>query len=304
MLKDFFQYYDAFSPQNTHLFIFGDQSYPVGINKNIWNHRGVYDDNFLTTMLYIPPTKSAVKPGVVEKRYDHISLFHTILELFAQNYTSARSIPEITPNAVNKGTHLIRLNQPESDKMIAFVYYPDKWMYNLKTKIIMYFNLQKDRFEQNPTIISTSADIDQFFDYVVTRELHDNDNNKSLLENNPKFPVHIGDSVVKREWGERWHEPGILKEPLAEDFKYYFQLEEKPENLSITLKVAYVKYAHRIFVNGTYAGVTLCRATENVHDCTLHIDGSYLKKGINTLVILNDTPTRGKNDYIIYEVSL
>ncbi len=166
-LKRFFSYYDKYFPENTHLFIFGDSSMPVGINDNESSHINAYDDNFLTTMLYIPPKKNNIEPQVIKKRYDQASLFHTILELFSENYKLDKSIPEITPNNISDSPRFIRLNQPYTDKWIALVQYPDKWIYNLKTKTIIYFNLKEDRFEQNPKIISTSADLNQFFEYVL-----------------------------------------------------------------------------------------------------------------------------------------
>ena len=95
----------------------------MGINGSIWNHRGAYDDNFLTSMIYIPP-KNHRQPKRVENRYDHHSLFHTILELFISNYQSSKSIPEITPNSVNDRNRFIRLNQPYSVRLVAMVKYP------------------------------------------------------------------------------------------------------------------------------------------------------------------------------------
>ena len=169
-LKRFFSYYDKYFPENTHLFIFGDTSMPVGINDNESSHVYAYDDNFLTTMLYIPPKRNNIEPHVIKERYDQASLFHTILELFSENYELDKSIPEITPNNINDSPRFIRLNQPYTDKWMALVQYPDKWIYNLKTKTIVYFNLKEDRFEQNPEIISTSEDLNQFFEYVLTNQ--------------------------------------------------------------------------------------------------------------------------------------
>ncbi len=167
-LKKFFEYYNKTFPENTHLFIFGDTSWPVEINENnIYSHIHAFDDNFLTTLLYIPPQRDNLSPRVIKSRYDQIGLFHTILELFSKDYESDKSIPEITPNDFNKSPRFIRLNQPFSDKSVAMVKYPDKWIYNLINNTVIYFDLEEDRFEQNPTEIGKFENLEEFFNYLI-----------------------------------------------------------------------------------------------------------------------------------------
>jgi len=171
MLKAFFRYYDKYLAENTHLFIFGDTSVPVGINDgNVNTHRNIYDDNFLTTLLYIPPNKSDINPKIITKRYSQINLFHTIVELFAENYQTKYSINEITSNNLNNKPYYIRLNQPYSGKSIAIVGYPDKWIYSFENQNVIYFNLETDRFEQNPLILSTNASVEEFSTIVSSKK--------------------------------------------------------------------------------------------------------------------------------------
>lgn len=166
-LKKFFEYYNKTFPKNTHLFILGDTSWPVGINKNNkYSHVKAYDDNFLVSFLYVPPPKSDIEPKVIKKRYDQISLFHTIVELFSNHYQSNKSIPEITSNDFNDGPRFIRLNQPFG-KSVGVVKYPDKWIYSLKNNTVIYFNLEGDRFEQNPTEIGKFENLEEFFNYLI-----------------------------------------------------------------------------------------------------------------------------------------
>ncbi|MCK4906927.1 MAG: LTA synthase family protein [Spirochaetes bacterium] len=168
MLHSFIKSFEQYDKSDTHLFVFGDHSVPVGINNtlNVWG--GLYDDIYLTSMFYIPP--NPLQHRIIKERYNHISLFHTILELLSENYMSDLSISDITPNSLNKKDRFIRLNQPLHDRQIAIVRYPHKWTYHFYRREVVYFNLSKDRFEQNPIVLAKNFEKAQFIKFVESDE--------------------------------------------------------------------------------------------------------------------------------------
>ena len=163
----FYDQFLAYDPENTHLFIISDTSWPVGTHGSTNNEWGAYNDNFLTPAVYIPPRRrlDEFRSGVEEERFFSLSdLTPTILDLltgveYQNSFASVlRSGGMLSENY--EQCHI--LTQPYGDVEIAVVRNQIKDVYSIMNESLLRYNLMDDFEEQNPERISETMPPEMF----------------------------------------------------------------------------------------------------------------------------------------------
>ncbi len=296
-LRVFLERFRRSNDGKTHLFILGDHSFPIGLHGNTHSYRNAYDDNFLTSMLYLPPTKPAVPAPIVNHRYDQVGMFHTILELFSGK-PRPRSIDAITPNEQNRGVPEIWLNQPYGDKAVAVVRFPEKLIYSVKLQTLLKYDLERDPFEMAPEVVSSDMTDEGFSAYLQLRMVPPESQTNAFV-----LPVRVGEG--KDEAGESIP-AGML--PISEDFKYYFSLKAL-RDMDLVFTTEFVSFPHEILINGKKPGLKLCTGPGQ-EECRLRVRKEFLKEGRNTILIFNKPCIEDRlicgwrDDFIVNEISV
>jgi len=158
-LSEFYKRFKEYTDGNTHLFILPDNSWPIGINENTWNIRGVYNDNNLIPFTYIPPAnkKSSFFIGKVESEiFAQTDILPTIAELLTNNNfpnSFAFALRPASKNGNEKYERCHVISQPYGGGEIAIVKGDDKYIYKTVDRTLTYFDLSKDMLEKNPVIV-------------------------------------------------------------------------------------------------------------------------------------------------------
>lgn len=159
----FYKEYQDYNNGKSHLFAFGDHSWPVGINNgNTLPHYGSYNENFLTMMAYIPPKNDLTTffiDKIVSKNniYSETDIIPTIFELLNNNTYQNSLVFELQKNKQKENyenCHI--LVQPYDGGQIVVVNGLEKYIYYVSKKLVLKFDLKDDFWEKNPEI----ADID------------------------------------------------------------------------------------------------------------------------------------------------
>lgn len=155
---------EIFPEKNYTVFILGDHSWPAEIHKNnVFNQRGSYEENFLTSMAIIFGGQEEKGGKIVETKYSEMDILPTIMDLFGIKYPEnkfSRSFAcELTGEECEKTDKKILLIQPYSNRYINIIEKNKKYQYDGLEKILTLFDLEKDLMEENGEIIS-SADPD------------------------------------------------------------------------------------------------------------------------------------------------
>ncbi len=169
------QFYEQFknynNNQNTHLFIFGDTSWPMGgNNENLFYSLNAFNDNFLTLLTYIPSQnrKKEFQTNKVlskNKIYGQTDLIPTIFELLNHQYYQNSLVFELSKE-LKKQNHenCYALTQPYGGGSIAIVKGKDKYIYYILENKLEYYDLKTDFHEQNPKILAENLKYQDFKD--------------------------------------------------------------------------------------------------------------------------------------------
>ncbi len=161
----FGRFYDIFKKyyaEQSTLVAASDHSWPIPIHKNnIYNERGAFEENFLISMLFVPPgsKKHLFAAGrVVEQRFSQMDIFPTFLELIGMQQERLRGesfAPWLlrTGVAQRKGPKRSKISiQPYGGGYISAVRYPEKYLFDTLGKDVKVFNLEKDPLERFPSV--------------------------------------------------------------------------------------------------------------------------------------------------------
>jgi hypothetical protein len=129
--------------------------------------KNAYNENFLTTFVYIPPQNNQIQNYYQNKIVDNIhsqtDLIPTIFSLLNnQSYANSFAF-DLNKNFSKdnyESCHV--LTQPYGGAQIAVVKELDKYIYSLAEKNVTYFNLKEDWFEHTPIIIETNMNLNDF----------------------------------------------------------------------------------------------------------------------------------------------
>jgi arylsulfatase A-like enzyme len=160
----FGQFYDLFQKHYANrasLLAVSDHSWPIPIHKlNIYNERGAYEENFLITMLFIPPQPKRNDFAIgskVTQRFSQMDILPTVLDLIGlkQHYLLGESFAPLllASTPFEHQPQRIKISvQPYGGGFISAVQYPKKYLFDVLGRTVKIFDLARDPEEQNPTI--------------------------------------------------------------------------------------------------------------------------------------------------------
>jgi len=162
-LGQFYEYFKKYDNGNTHLIVQGDHSWPIGIHGNVNNEKGYYEDNFLTSLIFIGKKNQGYLTNyVTEERFGEVDTVPTIFSILNKEQYEGSFEPALRglePTNYDKCQMLV---QPHMDMSISIVKYPDKYTYLLKLKEIHYFNLEKDPNEMDEQVLTKEVKLKDF----------------------------------------------------------------------------------------------------------------------------------------------
>jgi arylsulfatase A-like enzyme len=159
----FGKFYDIFQKHyadRASLLAVSDHSWPIPIHElNIYNERGAYEENFLITMLFVPPLsrRNDFEIGSrITQRFSQMDILPTYLDLIGlkQNYLlgesfapwllSSQHFKRLAPRKIKVSV------QPYGGGYISAVVYPKKYLFDVLGQKVEIFDLAKDPREQFP----------------------------------------------------------------------------------------------------------------------------------------------------------
>lgn len=160
----FGHFYDLYRKHYAHrstLVAVSDHAWPIPRHKhNIYNERGAYEENFLITQVFIPPSskRDAYAVGTtVPYRFSQIDIYPTMLDLiglkqdrmlgesFAPWLLSSREGEQRKPQKTKLSL------QPYGGGYISVVSYPMKYLFDVLGGDVKVYDLEKDPLELSPT---------------------------------------------------------------------------------------------------------------------------------------------------------
>ncbi len=139
-----------------------DHAWPIPIHKhNIYNERGAFEENFLITLLFVPPTTAGgvfSTDTIVTHRFSQMDILPSILDLIGlhQDIWLGESF---SPWLLASGSQMRR--EPQKTKLsiqpygggfISVVDYPMKYLFDILGKDVKVYNLIEDPQEKTPSI--------------------------------------------------------------------------------------------------------------------------------------------------------
>lgn len=158
---------EIFPEKNYTVFILGDHGWPAGIHTNntannsmanIFNQRGSYEENFLTSLAIIFGGEEKYNNKTIKEKYSAMDIMPSIMDLFNIKYPEdkfSRSFAcELTGEECARADQNILLIQPYSNRYINIINNSLKYQYDGLNKTLVSFDLKKDKMEENGLTIS------------------------------------------------------------------------------------------------------------------------------------------------------
>jgi len=157
--------YDIYRKHYAHrgsLVAVSDHAWPIQQHKNnIYNERGAYEENFLISLLFIPPSKNRevfATGDTVKHRFSQMDIFPSILDLIGMKQ-DRRLGESFAPWLLESKNHLRTESQkpklsiqPYGGGFISVVQYPTKYLFDVLGQNIQVYNLEQDPEERSPEI--------------------------------------------------------------------------------------------------------------------------------------------------------
>jgi hypothetical protein len=161
----FGQFFDIFQKHyadRASLLAVSDHSWPIPVHDlNVYNERGAYEENFLITMLFVPPLSRRSDFAIgsqVTQRFSQMDILPTFLDLiglkqdyllgesFAPWLLSSQNFRRLAPRKIKISV------QPYGGGYVSAVIYPKKYLFDVLGRKVEIFDLAKDPKEQFPTV--------------------------------------------------------------------------------------------------------------------------------------------------------
>jgi arylsulfatase A-like enzyme len=155
------QLYAARFRDTSQMFVLGDHSWPTELhNGNNNNLKGAFQENFTTTMAFLPQrsfddAKSSAIGRIVPRLYSYLDLPATVLEMYGVNqyYSYGQSfsseLGRQSESHRRAPAHCVLSVQPFSGGEIAVINYPTKYIFDLKNDSVAVHDLETDPNELN-----------------------------------------------------------------------------------------------------------------------------------------------------------
>lgn len=175
-LGDFIKEWQArYGPQAT-LIVLGDHPWPTPRHNNIHNEIGGYEENFLTTLTFVPPASQRDRFSIGRisaYRYGQTDILPTIIELFVPGtqlpVVGTSFVSELIVDDDSAPLPETLSAQPYNGGVLAFVRYPTKYLFDVGRNIILRYALDLDPDERFPTVQKSPADSLMLLDAYFNR---------------------------------------------------------------------------------------------------------------------------------------
>ncbi len=147
--------------QRGSLWAVSDHSWPIPVHKhNIFNERGAFEENFLISMMFVPPEirKNEFTIGsTISQRFSQMDIVPTVLDLIGmkQDYMLGESFaPWLLESQIGEraGPRKSKISvQPYGGGYISVIQYPNKYLFDVLGRNVKVFDLAKDPREQSPS---------------------------------------------------------------------------------------------------------------------------------------------------------
>lgn len=163
----FMEEYDAFAPEQSHLFIMPDHSWPSGYNGSTFNSTGASPENFLVNLLYVPPAGRVGydKGSVAEERFSQTDIMGTIFDLLngtSSSQSFAWRLRGETKPTDYEDCHV--LTQPYDNGNVVVVRGDEYILYKLVDRTVTRVDLARDLRADYPSIVAQNVDFTIFWE--------------------------------------------------------------------------------------------------------------------------------------------
>ena len=191
-LNQFWTEFNAFAGQNSHLFVFGDHSWPVGINGSTFNEEGSRVENFSIPILYVPPQQRSgemrigTRPDTMIGQADIPS---TVLDLLRIG-TGTNSFAPILRGVDHSGYEECQiLVQPYGERAISVTKDRTKYTYELSSGTLTRSDLSRSLLDENPIVVAKGMSYDRFNAEYGCRRYQTKDSNPPMFNSQFSIPI-------------------------------------------------------------------------------------------------------------------
>jgi len=166
-LAAFSDLFRQYAPENTHLFILADHSWPIGMHSSTYNEFGASSEHFLIPLVYVPP-RSRLDEFAQGKEVPAFSFSQTDITptIFGLLNDSApqNSFAHVLRNIEGEGNHEAcqLLVQPYDGIHLAVVRDGFKYTYHAESNTVSTVDLLSDPAELDPRVLATDVAMDAF----------------------------------------------------------------------------------------------------------------------------------------------
>jgi arylsulfatase A-like enzyme len=164
-LDVFWKEFKAYAGENSHLFVFGDHSWPVGMSGSILNEQGTDVENFAVPILYVPPRnrRHEIKTGMrPNTRVSQSDIPSTVLELTGLGSGTNSFAPILRGENPISYEDCQILVQPYSAASIVVVRGNEKYTYQLSDGTLTRAHLSENLQENERAITATGMSYADF----------------------------------------------------------------------------------------------------------------------------------------------
>ena len=153
--------YDAYTGGEAHLFIGGDHSHPVMTPYMGW---GATADNFLTTLLYVPPRARAAEFGqgrVVHEMYGQMNLLATLFDVL-DGHPYEGSFASVMRRNAAPAERCAMFTQPFAGGFVSVVRGTKHYLYSFRDHTLTLFDIAADPLEPKPVRVAQDIPWESF----------------------------------------------------------------------------------------------------------------------------------------------
>ncbi len=158
-------FYDFFLKHYAHrgtLLAVSDHAWPIPLHEfNVYNERGAFEENFLISMLFVPPKSRSRDFSVgstVSLRFSQMDIVPTILDLIGidQDCMLGESFaPWLLEAQKSQRTRSLKTKisiQPYGGGYISAIQYPQKYLFDVLGRKVRVYDLDRDPQELSPVV--------------------------------------------------------------------------------------------------------------------------------------------------------
>ena len=134
-----------------------DHSWPIPIHQNnIYNERGAWEENFLISLLFVPPGGDGrfAAGAEVPERFSQMDLLPTVLDLLGMEHAGMLGesfAPWLLVDGARTKPAKAKLSiQPYGGGHISVVRYPEKVLFDVLGRDVAVYDLDRDPGERSP----------------------------------------------------------------------------------------------------------------------------------------------------------